>query len=172
MNWHKKLTSPRDLQRSLPLQHAVSVSTQQNIPSHYTSTLVTFGKLYTDSVAKTTLTFCPYIRGYNNGMPIPATARPKALFCGRSLPRTVGSNPAGVWIFFSCDCCVLSGRGLCVGMITSLEESYRMWGVQWLWLRSPVGETMTPNGVKVPKKKISSSSSSSSSSSNNNNKLQ
>jgi hypothetical protein len=30
----------------------------------------------------------------------------------------------------SCDeCCVLSGGGLCVGLITSLEESYRLWCV-------------------------------------------
>jgi len=27
----------------------------------------------------------------------------------------------------SCECCVLSGRGLCVGLITRLEESCRMW---------------------------------------------
>ena len=26
----------------------------------------------------------------------------------------------------SCECCVLSGRYLCVGLITSPEESYRM----------------------------------------------
>jgi hypothetical protein len=29
----------------------------------------------------------------------------------------------------SCECCVLSGRGLCVGLITRLKESYRMCGV-------------------------------------------
>jgi hypothetical protein len=28
------------------------------------------------------------------------------------------------------DVCVLSGRGLCVGLITRTEESYRVWGVQ------------------------------------------
>jgi hypothetical protein len=28
-----------------------------------------------------------------------------------------------------CDCCVLSGRGLCVGLITRPEESYEMCGV-------------------------------------------
>ena len=27
----------------------------------------------------------------------------------------------------SCDYCVLSGRGLCDGLITRPEESYRMW---------------------------------------------
>ena len=28
-----------------------------------------------------------------------------------------------------CDCCVLSGRGLCDGLITRPEESYRLWCV-------------------------------------------
>jgi hypothetical protein len=29
----------------------------------------------------------------------------------------------------SCECCVLWGRGLCVGLITRPEESYRLWCV-------------------------------------------
>ena len=29
----------------------------------------------------------------------------------------------------SCECCVLSGRGLCFGLITSPEGSYLVWGV-------------------------------------------
>jgi hypothetical protein len=32
----------------------------------------------------------------------------------------------------SCECFVLSGRGLCVGLITHPEESYRGWNV-WVW---------------------------------------
>jgi hypothetical protein len=28
-----------------------------------------------------------------------------------------------------CECCVLSGRGLCDGLITRPEESYRVWCV-------------------------------------------
>jgi hypothetical protein len=28
-----------------------------------------------------------------------------------------------------CDCCVLSGRGLCDGLITRPEEAYRLWRV-------------------------------------------
>jgi len=28
-----------------------------------------------------------------------------------------------------CECCVLSGRGLCDELITSLEEFYRLWRV-------------------------------------------
>jgi hypothetical protein len=32
-------------------------------------------------------------------------------------------------MFVSFDCCVLSGRVLCVGLITLPEESYRLWCV-------------------------------------------
>jgi hypothetical protein len=35
--------------------------------------------------------------------------------------------PQGTWIFVCCECCVLSGRGLCDGLITRPEESYRLW---------------------------------------------
>jgi hypothetical protein len=35
--------------------------------------------------------------------------------------------PPGAWIFVCCECCVLSGRGLCDGLITRPEESYRLW---------------------------------------------
>jgi len=40
--------------------------------------------------------------------------------------------PPGAWIFISCECCMLSGRGLCVGLITRPEESYWVWCV-WVW---------------------------------------
>jgi len=40
--------------------------------------------------------------------------------------------PPRAWMSVSCVCCVLSGRGLCVGLITRPEESYRMWCV-WVW---------------------------------------
>jgi len=35
--------------------------------------------------------------------------------------------PPGVWISVSSECCVLSARGLCVGLIPSAEESYRVY---------------------------------------------
>jgi hypothetical protein len=57
--------------------------------------------------------------------PIPVIARSKAWVCGRSLAGNVGSNSAGN-IGVSCECCVLSGRGLCDGPINCLEESYRV----------------------------------------------
>jgi hypothetical protein len=34
--------------------------------------------------------------------------------------------PSVAWMFVSCECCVLSGRGLCDGPIPRLEESYRV----------------------------------------------
>ena len=37
--------------------------------------------------------------------------------------------PPGAWMFVCCECCVLSGRGLCDGLIIRSEESYRMWHV-------------------------------------------
>jgi hypothetical protein len=37
--------------------------------------------------------------------------------------------PPGAWIFVCCECCVLSGRDLCDGLVTSPEESYRLWRV-------------------------------------------
>jgi len=37
----------------------------------------------------------------------------------------------GLWgsMSVSCECCVLSGRDLCVGLITRPEESYPVWCV-------------------------------------------
>jgi hypothetical protein len=32
--------------------------------------------------------------------------------------------PPGVWMSVACECCVLSGRGLCDGLITRPEESW------------------------------------------------
>ena len=34
--------------------------------------------------------------------------------------------PPGVWMFVCCECCMLSGRGLCDELITRPEESYRL----------------------------------------------
>ena len=36
----------------------------------------------------------------------------------------------GVWMSVCCECCVLSGRGLCEELITRPEESYRLWCVE------------------------------------------
>jgi len=51
--------------------------------------------------------------------------------------------PPGTWMSVCCECCVLSGRGLCDELITRPEESYRLWCVvcdlekQTSWMRRP-----------------------------------
>ena len=61
------------------------------------------------------------------GWLVPVAARSKAWVCGPSPAGIVGSNPTGVRVCR--ECCVLSGRGLCDGLITRPEESYRLWCV-------------------------------------------
>ena len=65
-------------------------------------------------------------------MPISVAARSKAWDSGRSPAQIVGSNPTGgvdVCLFVCCECYVLSGRGLCDGLITRPEGFYRLWRV-------------------------------------------
>ena len=62
-------------------------------------------------------------------MPIPMAARSRAWVCGRSRGGNVGSKPAKARMSVCCECCLLPGRGLCVGLITRPEESYRLWCV-------------------------------------------
>ena len=57
---------------------------------------------------------------------VPVAARSKA--AARLLGLWV-RIPPGAWMFVCCECCVLSSRGLCDDLITSPEESYRVWCV-------------------------------------------
>ena len=48
----------------------------------------------------------------------------------------------GAWMFLCCECCVLSGWGLCDELITRPEDSDRLWCVvlcdlQTSWMRRP-----------------------------------
>ena len=50
--------------------------------------------------------------------------------------------PPVAWMFFCCECCVLSGRGLCDVLIIRPEECYRLWCVvvcdlETSWMRRP-----------------------------------
>jgi hypothetical protein len=45
----------------------------------------------------------------------------------------------GPWKSVPCEICVLSGRGLCDGLITRPEESYRVWCI-CVWFRNLVNE--------------------------------
>jgi hypothetical protein len=60
---------------------------------------------------------------------------PRGLRRGPAVARLLGllvRIPSGSWMSVSRECCVLSGRGLCVGVIRRPEESYRVWCV-WVW---------------------------------------
>jgi hypothetical protein len=43
-----------------------------------------------------------------------------------SLLGSLARIPLKAWMFVCCKCCALSGRGLCEGLITHPEESYRL----------------------------------------------
>jgi len=61
-----------------------------------------------------------------------------------SLLRLWTRNLPGAWMFVCCECCVLSGRGLCEELVSRQEESYRLWRVvvcdletSWMWMPWP-----------------------------------
>jgi len=60
----------------------------------------------------------------------------KAWVCGSSRVGIVGSNPTGSSKFRSYDCCLLSGRDFCVGLIIHPEDPYRVWRVPSVWSRN------------------------------------
>jgi len=71
---------------------------------------------------------------------IPMAARSKACVCGGSLQGLRFRIPPGALLYVCCECCVWSGRGLCYGTTTRLEESCQVWFV-WVWSLSsgPLG---------------------------------
>jgi hypothetical protein len=57
---------------------------------------------------------------------------PSGLRRGSAVDRLLGllvRIPSGAWMSISCECFILSGRGLCEGPIPRPEESYRLWRV-------------------------------------------
>ena len=58
------------------------------------------------------------------------------------LLRLLVRIPPGAWIFVCCECCVLSGTGLCDELIIRPEEAYRLWcfivcDLETSWMRRP-----------------------------------
>jgi len=66
----------------------------------------------------------------------------KLFFCPSQYPRGLRRRstaahllrswvpfPLGACMFVCCECCVLSGRDICDGLITRPRESYRLWRV-------------------------------------------
>jgi hypothetical protein len=85
-------------------------------------------------------TACPIFVGtYNNNNS--RSRWPRRLRRWFEAPRLMGLRvriPPLAWMFVRCECCVLSGRGLCVGLITRPAESYQEFCEQWVWSWSPV----------------------------------
>jgi hypothetical protein len=69
------------------------------------------------------LTTSPFFH-INYYMPVPVAERSEAWVWGRSLAGILVRIPSGAWMSVCCEFCVLSGRGLCDGLITRPEESY------------------------------------------------
>ena len=69
------------------------------------------------------LSIMKYIAGPSGRAVEGVSLRPLACWnCGFEFRR-------GTWMFVCCECCVLSGRGLCDELITRPEECYRLWCV-------------------------------------------
>jgi hypothetical protein len=80
--------------------------------------------------------YCPFFTWRNSPRDL---SRSSAAAC--SLGLWVRILP-GAWRFVCCECCLMSGRGLCDELITRPEESYRLWCVvvcdtETSWMRRP-----------------------------------
>jgi hypothetical protein len=67
------------------------------------------------------LSFCQYYRGTFCRSQCPRGLRYRS--AAARLLRSWVLIPPGAWMFVCCECCVLSGRGLCDELITRPEES-------------------------------------------------
>jgi hypothetical protein len=88
--------------------------------------------------------------------PIPVAARSNAWVCGRFVAKTAGSSPArGMDVCLLCLYVVLSyvGRGLCDGLITRPEESYRASNCMWLRNLKTEDKAKLKRAVKLDKRK-------------------
>jgi hypothetical protein len=79
-------------------------------------------------------------------MPIPMAEPSKAWVWCRSPFEITVSNPAGALMSVCFECCVLSGRGAWDGLVTSLEESYRVYAS--LWSHATVKSRPSKNRLK------------------------
>jgi hypothetical protein len=63
---------------------------------------------------------------YTIYLPAPVAAGLRRRYAAGYLLRLWVRIPQGVWTFFCCECCLLSGRSLCGELTTRPEESYRL----------------------------------------------
>jgi hypothetical protein len=82
---------------------------------------------------------------------------PRGLRCTSAAFRLLGlwvRIPSGARMSVFCECCVLSGRVLCVGLITRPEESYRVWCFVVCDRAASILRTPWPTGAFAPWGKI------------------
>jgi len=81
----------------------------------------------------------------------------RSLRCRSAAARLLRSwvrIPQGAWMFVCCECCVLSGRGLCNELSSRPEESYRLWCVVVYDIENlKKEEAMTRIGLQCHRKK-------------------
>jgi hypothetical protein len=86
---------------------------------------------------------------------------PRGLKLGSAAARSFKLQvriPQGAWMSVCCECCVLSGRGMCVRLITRPEESYRLWCIvecdlKTSRMRKPfpaLGRSATKKSKRIP----------------------
>ena len=81
---------------------------------------------------------------------------PRGLWRKSAAARLLGlwvRIPPGAWTFVCCECCVLSGRGLCDELTTRPEESYRLWCVVVCDLETSLMRRPWPTGGCCANKK-------------------
>ena len=91
------------------------------------SSLYMFRAAHTPIIRSTTVSTATGTISIEGFLPVPVAARSKASTA--RLLRLWVRIPPGAWMSVCCECCVLSGRGLCFGLITRPGESYRLWCV-------------------------------------------
>jgi hypothetical protein len=82
---------------------------------------------------------------------VPVAARSKAQVCAARLLKLLVRIPLQAWMSVCCECCVLSGRGLCGGPISRPEEYYRLWSVVVCDLETSCTRRPWPTGAVAPK---------------------
>ena len=97
-----------------------------------------------------------WVNIYTNVMklPVPVACGLRRRSAAARLLRSWVQIPPGKWMFVCCECCVLSGRGLCDKLITRAGESYRLWCVIVWSINLKNEEAMAHVGTQSHKKKV------------------